>query len=91
MLSFHAHLKVFVATAPCELRANFNGLWTAAQERLGEDPKSGALFVFGNRRRHQTTFNIPIRHRNHRVPVASTARTEIAGRPPKGTERDRGH
>ena len=47
MLSFHAHLKVFVATAPCDLRANFNGLWTAAQERLGEDPKSGALFVFG--------------------------------------------
>jgi hypothetical protein len=42
MLSFHAHLKVFVATAPCDLRANFNGLWAAAQERLGEDPRSGA-------------------------------------------------
>ncbi len=53
MLSFHAHLKVFVATAPCDLRANFNGLWAAAQERLGEDPKSGALFVFGNRRHNR--------------------------------------
>ena len=53
MLSFHAHLKVFVATAPCDLRANFNGLWAAARERLGEDPKSGALFVFGNRRRNR--------------------------------------
>jgi transposase len=53
MLSFHAHLKVFVATAPCDLRASFNGLWAAAQERLGEDPKSGALFVFGNRRRNR--------------------------------------
>ena len=53
MLSFHAHLKVFVAIAPCDLRANFNGLWTAAQERLGEDPKSGALFVFGNRRHNR--------------------------------------
>ena len=51
MLSFHAHLKVFVATAPTDLRMSFNGLWAAAQERLGEDPKSGALFVFGNRRR----------------------------------------
>ena len=49
MLSFHAQLKVFVATAPCDLRMNFNGLWTAAQQHLGEDPKSGALFVFGNR------------------------------------------
>ena len=50
MLSFHAQLKVFVATAPCDLRMNFNGLWDAAQQHLGEDPKSGALFVFGNRR-----------------------------------------
>ena len=53
MLSFHAQLKVYVATAPCDLRMNFNGLWTAAQEQLGEDPKSGALFVFGNRRRNR--------------------------------------
>jgi transposase len=53
MLSFQAHLKVFVATAPCDLRASFNGLWAAAQERLGEDPRSGALFVFGNRRHNR--------------------------------------
>ena len=32
---------------------SFNGLWSAAQERLGENPKSGALFVFGNRRRNR--------------------------------------
>ena len=51
MLSFHSHLKVFLATAPCDLRASFTGLWAAAQQQLGEDPKSGALFVFGNRRR----------------------------------------
>ena len=55
MLSFHAHLKVFVATMPCDLRMNFNGLWAAAQQQLGEDPKSGALFVFGNRRRQRVT------------------------------------
>jgi transposase len=53
MLSFHAHLKVFVATAPCDLRRSFNGLWNAAQEQLGEDPKSGALFAFTNRRRNR--------------------------------------
>lgn len=53
MLSFHAQLKVFVATAPTDLRMNFNGLWNAAQQQLGEDPKSGALFVFGNRRRNR--------------------------------------
>jgi transposase len=53
MLSFHAHLKVFVATAAGDLRMGFNGLWNAAQQQLGEDPKSGALFVFGNRRRNR--------------------------------------
>jgi transposase len=53
MLSFNSHLTIFVATAPCDLRLSFNGLWAAAQERLGEDPKSGALFVFGNRRRNR--------------------------------------
>ena len=53
MLSFHSHLKVFVATAPCDLRASFNGLWNAAQTQLGEDPRSGARFVFGQRRRNR--------------------------------------
>jgi len=53
MLSFHAHLKVFVATAPGDLRASFNGRWAAAQERLGAAPKSGALLVFGNRRHNR--------------------------------------
>lgn len=53
MLSFQAQLKVFVATAPCDLRQSFSGLWNAAQQQLGEDPKSGALFVFGNRRHNR--------------------------------------
>jgi len=53
MLSFHAQLKIFVATAPCDLRRSFNGLWSLAQGQLGEDPKQGALFVFSNRRRNR--------------------------------------
>ena len=53
MLSFHAQLKVFVATSPHDLRMSFNGLWNAAQQQLGEDPKSGALFAFTNRRRNR--------------------------------------
>ena len=37
MLSFHAHRKIFLATGPCDLRMNFNGLWSAAQEKLGRE------------------------------------------------------
>ncbi|HWH72600.1 MAG TPA: IS66 family insertion sequence element accessory protein TnpB [Candidatus Sulfotelmatobacter sp.] len=49
MLSFSGSLKVFVAVEPCDMRKGFNGLYAAVSQRLGEDPKSGALFVFCNR------------------------------------------
>jgi transposase len=50
MLSFTGGLKVFVALEPCDLRKSFNGLYALVSERLGEDPRQGALFVFSNRR-----------------------------------------
>ena len=50
MLSFSGSLKVFVAVEACDLRKGFNGLHALVAERLGEDVKSGALFVFSNRR-----------------------------------------
>jgi len=43
-------LKVFVAVEACDMRKGFNGLHTLVSERLGEDLKNGALFVFSNRR-----------------------------------------
>lgn len=51
MLSFTGSLKVFLAVEPCDLRKSFNGLHGLVSERLGEDPRTGALFVFCNRRR----------------------------------------
>lgn len=50
MLSFPGSLKVFVAVEACDMRKGFNGLHALVTERLGEDLKSGALFVFSNRR-----------------------------------------
>ena len=50
MLSFTGGLKVFVALEACDLRKSFNGLYALVSERLGEDPRQGALFVFTNRR-----------------------------------------
>ena len=51
MLSFAGSLRVFVALEACDMRKGFNGLHALVTERLGEDPKAGALFVFTNRRR----------------------------------------
>ena len=50
MLSFSGSLKVFVAVEACDMRKGFNGLHALVAERLGEDLKQGALFVFSNRR-----------------------------------------
>ena len=50
MLSFSGGLKVFVALEPCDLRKGFGGLQALVSERLGEDLRQGALFVFSNRR-----------------------------------------
>ena len=50
MLSFPGSLKVFVEVEGCDMRKGFNGLHALVAERLGEDIKSGALFVFSNRR-----------------------------------------
>ena len=50
MLSFPGSLKVFLAVESCDLRKSFDGLQALATEKLAEDPRQGALFVFTNRR-----------------------------------------
>jgi len=49
MLSFAGALQVYVALEPCDLRKSFNGLEGLVRERLQEDPRRGAIFVFTNR------------------------------------------
>jgi transposase len=51
MLAFPAAIKIYVAVQPLDMRKQFNGLWAAAQEKLGEDPKNGAVFAFINKER----------------------------------------
>lgn len=49
MLSFTGSLKIYVALEPVDLRKSFNGLEALVCERLHEDLRKGALFVFTNR------------------------------------------
>jgi hypothetical protein len=51
MLSFSGSLKVFVAVEPCDMRRSFNGLHDAVTTKLNEDPRSGSIFAFTNKRR----------------------------------------
>lgn len=49
MLSFPGSLKVFLCIEPCDMRKGFEGLTALVAERLKEELRSGALFVFTNR------------------------------------------
>ncbi len=53
MLSFPSSLKVFLALEPCDMRKGFNGLHELVTQRLEEDPRQGALFVFTNQRHNR--------------------------------------
>jgi transposase len=46
-------VRIYVATAPCNLRMSFEGLSNTVRHVIGRDPLSGHLFVFINRRATQ--------------------------------------
>ena len=43
MLTFPSALRIFLAAEPVDMRKQFNGLWSLAQQKLG------AVFVFVNK------------------------------------------
>ena len=51
MLTFPSALRIYLGVEPVDMRKQFNGLWALAQEKLEEDPRNGALFVFTNKDR----------------------------------------
>jgi transposase len=51
MLSFPGSLRVFIALDPIDMRAGINTLHALVAERLKEDVRGGALFVFSNKKR----------------------------------------
>lgn len=53
MLNVSGTTRVLVATTPVDLRGSFNRLHGLVVEQLQDDPLSGHLFVFTNRRRNR--------------------------------------
>lgn len=51
MLSLSSTTRVFLATGPTDMRKGFDGLFALVENVIREDPFSGHLFVFRNRRR----------------------------------------
>lgn len=51
MIQVTPHMRVLVAMEPADFRKGIDGLAAVCRAVLGEDPFSGYVFVFGNRRR----------------------------------------
>lgn len=50
MLTLPGSLRILVATTPVDFRKSHDGLAALVRQVLGEDPLSGSLFVFANKR-----------------------------------------
>jgi len=53
MLTLGSATRIFVATAPVDLRGSFNRLSSLVEQVLKQDPISGHWFVFTNKRRNR--------------------------------------
>ena len=51
MLGLGAATRIYVATGATDMRLGFNGLYALAAGQLRQDPQSGHLFLFANKRR----------------------------------------
>jgi transposase len=50
MLQITPHMKILVAVKPADFRCGIDGLVRLCRDSLQQDPFSGAIFVFRNRR-----------------------------------------
>ncbi len=53
MLSLPPSVKIFLYCPAADLRRGFDGLAAIVHEAMGEDPLSGSLYIFLNRRRNR--------------------------------------
>ena len=53
MLSLSPATRVFLALAPIDGRKGFNGLYALVKETVQQEPTSGFLFAFLNKRRNR--------------------------------------
>ena len=50
MIQLTPQMRILVAVEPADFRCGIDGLARLCRSRLGEDPFSGAVFVFRNRK-----------------------------------------
>ena len=62
MLTLPPAVRIYIGTAPCDLRKQFDGIALLVEQTLRLDPRSGHLFVVFNRRGDQVRILFWDRH-----------------------------
>ena len=71
MIGAHGRVPVFAYRRPVDLRKGFEGLSALVREALAQDPLSGALYLFTNRRRSDP--GVILRDRDRVSPTVSVS------------------
>ena len=50
MLSFPSAVKIYLCSEPADMRRSFDGLAMMVKTIIGQNPLSGHIFIFGNRK-----------------------------------------
>ena len=53
MMGLTSHLRIFLCLEPCYMRKSYNGLASLADQIAKDGLKTGALFLFTNKRRNR--------------------------------------
>ncbi len=53
MIPFGPATRIFLAPGPTDMRRSFDGLAEIVRQHMGDDPLSGHLYIFTNRRRNR--------------------------------------
>ncbi|CAN7676819.1 IS66 family insertion sequence element accessory protein TnpB [Paraburkholderia terricola] len=79
MFRFDEGLKVYLHRDPVDFRYGMNSLSILVEQSMRLNPMDASLYVFGNRRRDQATFSIPIEVCHNGISMASIARPATSG------------
>ena len=63
MLTLRPSIRIYVCLRPADMRKSMDGLSAMVASEMGEDPLSGHLYIFRNRRGETVTSRFTMRAR----------------------------
>ena len=74
MFFAEGQIRVHLYGSPADMRKSYDGLQALTRHAMGQDPASGALYVFVNRRGNQLKTEVPVLRSQRVLPLGQAAR-----------------